>query len=56
MLKCQQHIVIINEMSELNQICNWKRENAYFQPWSIRYAITAANAAYVPFIKQNLFL
>lgn len=54
MLKCQQHIVIINKISELNKICNWKRDNTYFQSWNIQYAITAANAAYAPFVKQNL--
>lgn len=42
--KCQQHVVIINKMSGLNQICNWKRQNSCFQPWNIHSAITAANA------------
>lgn len=45
LLKCQQHIVMINKMPESNQICNWKRQNSCFQPWNIHCAITAVNAA-----------
>lgn len=26
----QQHVVITNKISDLNQICNWKRQNTYF--------------------------